>query len=63
MDSSELLNSRSAHSNATWKSGSQVSCVVVTTCVSECTLYRPIVIQPLRHRAGPRTDCETDGAS
>ena len=34
-------------------------CVVGTKCVSECILYRPMVIQPLLHRAGPRTDCRT----
>ena len=46
-----------------WGSNVLRGCVVGTTCVYECTLYRPIVIQPLRHRAGSRTDCETGGAS
>ena len=42
-----------------WASSVLHGCVVGTKCVSECTLYRPMVIQPLLHRAGPRTDCRT----
>ena len=42
-----------------WGSSVLRGCVVGTKCVSECTLYRPMVIQPLLHRAGARTDCRT----
>jgi len=42
-----------------WASSVLHGCVVGTKCVSECTLYRPMAIQPLLHRAGPCTDCRT----
>ena len=46
-----------------WASSVLHGCVVGTKCVSECTLYRPMVIQPLLHRGSSHRPAEPPGDS